>query len=116
MIGLNLDFSSITQIGLLGLVYLIGRTVAKSFGAFIGASIAKAGPTIQKYLGPCLYSQAGVALGLAVLISDKLASLGEPGMGLLILNTITATTIVFQIFGPLAIKWAVHKSGEARSG
>ena len=115
LIGLNLDISSITQIGFLGILYLIGRTVAKTIGAYIGASIAKAGPTIQKYLGPCLYSQAGVALGLAVLISDKLASLGEPGMGLLILNTITATTIVFQIFGPLAIKWAVEKSGEARS-
>ena len=115
LIGLNLDISSITQIGFLGILYLIGRTVAKTIGAYIVASIAKAEPTIQKYLGPCLYSQAGVALGLAVLISDKLASLGEPGMGLLILNTITATTIVFQIFGPLAIKWAVEKSGEARS-
>jgi Kef-type K+ transport system membrane component KefB len=115
LIGLNLDISSITQIGFLGILYLVGRTVAKSIGAFIGSSIANAGPTIQKYLGPCLYSQAGVALGLAVLISDKLASLGEPDVGLLILNTITATTIVFQIFGPLAIKWAVEKSGEARS-
>ncbi len=116
LIGLNLDISSITQISFLGFLYLIGRTVAKSIGAFIGASVAKAEPTIRKYLGPCLYSQAGVALGLAVLISDKLASLGVPEMGLLILNTITATTIVFQIFGPLAIKWAVERSGEARSG
>lgn len=115
LIGLNLDISSIAQIGFLGFFYLIGRTVAKSFGAFIGASIVKAEPVVQKYLGPCLYSQAGVALGLAVLISDKLASFGVPEMGLLILNTITATTIVFQIFGPLAIKWAIQRSGEARS-
>ncbi|MHA2227292.1 MAG: cation:proton antiporter [Candidatus Hodarchaeales archaeon] len=115
LIGLNLDISSITQIGFLGFLYLIGRTVAKSIGAFIGASVVKAEPTILKYLGPCLYSQAGVALGLAVLISDKLASFGVPEKGLLILNTITATTIVFQIFGPLAIKWAVERSGEARS-
>ncbi|MHA2202231.1 MAG: cation:proton antiporter [Candidatus Hodarchaeales archaeon] len=115
LIGLNLDISSIAQIGFLGFFYLIGRTVAKSFGAFIGASIVKAEPVVQKYLGPCLYSQAGVALGLAVLISDKLASFGVPEMGLLILNTITATTIVFQIFGPLAIKWAIQRSGEART-
>ncbi|UCG01561.1 MAG: cation:proton antiporter [Candidatus Heimdallarchaeota archaeon] len=115
LIGLNLDISSLVQIGLLGFLYLIGRTVAKSVGAFIGTSIVKAEPTVRKYLGPCLYSQAGVALGLAVLISDKLASFGVPEMGFLILNTITATTIVFQIFGPLAIKWAVQRSGEARS-
>ncbi|UCE14817.1 MAG: hypothetical protein JSV04_06450 [Candidatus Heimdallarchaeota archaeon] len=115
LIGLNLDISSITQISFLGILYLIGRTVAKSFGAFIGASIVKAEPMVRKYLGPCLYSQAGVALGLAVLISDKLTSFGVPEMGLLVLNTITATTIVFQIFGPLAIKWAIGRSGEARS-
>jgi Kef-type K+ transport system membrane component KefB len=115
LIGLNLDISSLVDIGLLGIIYLIGRTVAKSIGAYIGASIVNAGPTIQKYLGPCLYSQAGVALGLAVLISDKLSALGEPAVGILILNTITATTIVFQIFGPLAIRWAVGKSGEARN-
>ncbi|MFX0122197.1 MAG: cation:proton antiporter [Candidatus Hodarchaeota archaeon] len=115
LIGLNLDISSLMQIGLLGALYLIGRTVAKSVGAYIGTSIVKAEPIVRKYLGPCLYSQAGVALGLAVLISDKLASFGVPEMGSLILNTITATTIVFQIFGPLAIKWAIQRSGEARS-
>ncbi|MFX1505953.1 MAG: cation:proton antiporter [Promethearchaeota archaeon] len=115
LIGLNLEISSLTQIGFLGLLYLIGRTAAKSIGAYFGASIVKAEETVRKYLGPCLYSQAGVALGLAVLISDKLATFGVPEMGLLILNTITATTIVFQIFGPLAIKWAVQKAGEARN-
>ncbi|MFX0208484.1 MAG: cation:proton antiporter [Candidatus Hodarchaeota archaeon] len=115
LIGLNLDISSLTQIGFLGFLYLVGRTVAKSIGAYFGASIVKAEETVRKYLGPCLYSQAGVALGLAVLISDKLATFGVPEMGLLILNTITATTIVFQIFGPLAIRWAVQKAGEARN-
>ena len=115
LIGLNLDISAITEIGFLGLLYLIGRTTAKSFGAYFGASIVKAEETVRKYLGPCLYSQAGVALGLAVLISDKLASFGVPEVGLMILNTITATTIVFQILGPLAIRWAVQRSGEARN-
>jgi len=115
LIGLNLEISSITQIGFLGFLYLIGRTTAKSVGAYLGARIVKAEQTIRNYLGPCLYSQAGVALGLAVLISDKLATFGVPETGLLILNTITATTIIFQIFGPLAIKWAILRSGEARS-
>ncbi|MCK5342765.1 MAG: cation:proton antiporter, partial [Candidatus Heimdallarchaeota archaeon] len=115
LIGINLDITTLAQIGFLGLLYLIGRTVAKSIGAYIGAVVVKAEENVRNYLGPCLYSQAGVALGLAVLISDKLAALGVPETGLLVLNTITATTIVFQIFGPLAIKWAVQRSGEARS-
>jgi Kef-type K+ transport system membrane component KefB len=115
IIGLNLDISSLTQIGFLGIVYITGRTFAKSIGAAIGAKVAKAELVVQKYLGPCLYSQAGVALGLAVLISSKLTSFGVPEVGLLVLNTITASTIVFQIFGPIAIKWAVERSGESKS-
>lgn len=113
LIGLSLDLSSLTQIGFLGIVYMIGRTLAKTFGAYLGASIVNAEEVVRKYLGPCLYSQAGVALGLAVLISEKLTLLGEPTVGILILNTITATTVIFQIFGPIAIKWAVDKAGES---
>jgi len=114
LIGLNLELSSLTQIGLIGFVYLLGRTVAKTIGAYLGATIVHATKVVQRYLGSCLYSQAGVALGLAVLISDKLAFFGVPEQGLLILNTITATTVIFQIFGPVTIKWAIGKSGEAR--
>jgi len=90
--------------------------VAKAFGASLGAYISKAETVVQKYLGPCLLSQAGVALGLAVLVSEHLAQYGAEAaeMGLLILNTITATTIIFQIFGPLAIQWAVDRSGESQ--
>ncbi len=112
LIALNLDLGSVVQIGLIGFVYLAGRTVAKTIGAYLGAAVVKAEENVRKYLGPCLYSQAGVALGLAVLIADKLTGFGVPETGLLILNTITATTIVFQLFGPIAIKWAVERSGE----
>ncbi|MFX0014737.1 MAG: cation:proton antiporter [Promethearchaeota archaeon] len=115
LIGLNLDLSSLAQIGFLGILYIVSRTIAKSIGAFLGATLVRAEPVVKRYLGPCLYSQAGVALGLAVLISGKLSSFGVPEMGLLILNTITASTIIFQIIGPIAIKWAIDKSGEARS-
>jgi len=116
LIGLSLDLSSISQIGLIGILYMITRTVAKAFGASLGAYTSKAEKVVQKYLGPCLLSQAGVALGLAVLVSEHLAQYGAEAaeMGLLILNTITATTIIFQIFGPLAIQWAVDRSGESQ--
>ncbi|MHA1972298.1 MAG: cation:proton antiporter [Candidatus Hodarchaeales archaeon] len=114
LIGLNLEVNSLAQIGLIGLIYLLGRTFAKTVGAFIGATVVHATKTVKRYLGPCLYSQAGVALGLAVLIAGKLTLLGFPEEGLLVLNTITATTVIFQVFGPVAIKWAIGKSGEAR--
>ncbi|MHA2305203.1 MAG: cation:proton antiporter, partial [Candidatus Hodarchaeales archaeon] len=116
LIGLSLDLSALGQIGFIGIIYMATRTVAKMIGASLGAFFSNAETVVQKYLGSCLLSQAGVALGLAVLISEHLAKFGTEAAqwGLFILNTITATTIIFQIFGPIAIKWAIDKSGEAR--
>ncbi len=121
LIGLSLDLSAISQIGLIGILYMLTRTIAKYIGASLGAYIGRAEKVVQRYLGPCLLSQAGVALGLAVIISEHLTKFGAEivilnsklSAGLFILNTITATTIIFQIFGPLAIKWAIDCSGEA---
>ena len=114
LIGISLDLTSIFEIGFVGIIYMLVRTLAKSGGAYLGGTVAQAQPVVQKYLGLCLLSQAGVDLGLAVIISEHFAQFGsEAGiLGIFILNTITASTIVFQIFGPVAIKWAIDKSGE----
>ncbi|MFX0066174.1 MAG: cation:proton antiporter [Candidatus Hermodarchaeota archaeon] len=125
LIGLTLDLTSLSIIGILGLIYIVARTIAKTIGASIGSYVVKADPNVTKYLGPCLYSQAGVALGLAVLIAEHFTWLSTQisdvalsnevlMAGALVLNTITATTIVFQIFGPIAIKWAIVRSGETQ--
>ncbi|MFX0185432.1 MAG: cation:proton antiporter [Candidatus Hodarchaeota archaeon] len=115
LIGFSLDLTLLIEIGLVGILYITTRTLAKAIGARTGASLVKAESVVQEYLGPCLLSQAGVALGLAVLVSEHFATFGAEAAqtGLFILNTIIATTIIFQIFGPLAIKWAIDKSGEA---
>ncbi|MFX0149989.1 MAG: cation:proton antiporter [Candidatus Hodarchaeota archaeon] len=115
LIGFSLDLTMLMEIGLVGILYMTTRTLAKTIGARTGASLVKSESVVQKYLGPCLLSQAGVALGLAVLVSEHYVTFGAEAaqIGLFILNTIIATTIIFQIFGPLAIKWAIDKSGEA---
>jgi Kef-type K+ transport system membrane component KefB len=114
LMGLSLDLSSLIQIGVIGLVYMGTRTVSKVIGASLGAWLVKTEKVVQQYLGVCLMSQAGVALGLAVFVSDHLTKLGAAESGLFILNTITATTILFQILAPVAIKWAINRSGEGR--
>ena len=48
-------------------VYLIGRTGGKMFGAWFGARMSQAADVVRRYLGLCLLSQAGVAIGLAII-------------------------------------------------
>jgi Kef-type K+ transport system membrane component KefB len=112
--GAHLDLHLLAQMGLLGLVYIMGRTSGLIGGSYIGAMLAKAESTIRRYLGLGILSQAGVAIGLSLLVSREFGALGDAGhrVALLTINTIAATTIVFEIIGPLTTRLAITKAGE----
>ena len=104
---LNLSHMSLFMT-LLAAIYLVGRTAGKMFGANFGARISGAPKAIQKYLPLCLFSQAGVAIGLSILAGQRFP--GEIGNAIVII--ITTTTFIVQIIGPPFIKFAVTKAGE----
>jgi CBS domain-containing protein len=83
-------------------------------GAYLGGRWAKAPDSVRKYLGLCLFSQAGVAIGLSILAGirfhDTLLN-GVP-MGNVIVMVVTATTFLVQIIGPPSVKIAVKKGQE----
>ena len=112
--GAHLQLGLLPQMGLLGLIYIGGRIIGKMGGAYLGASISKAQASIRKYLGLGLLSQAGVAIGLAILVGREFSTLGEVGHHLAVsaINTIAATTIIFEIIGPLTAKFAITRAGE----
>ena len=104
------------MMGLLGIVYIVARAAGKFGGAYLGARLSNAQDSVRKYLGLALFSQAGVAIGLAIAASTDLAMAGPEGekLGTLIINTITATTFVVQLIGPSFTRIAVFKAGEAK--
>jgi Kef-type K+ transport system membrane component KefB/predicted transcriptional regulator len=90
------------------LVYLIGRTAGKVFGSWFGARQSKAPDVVRRYLGFCLLSQAGVAIGLAI-ISGQLFT-GQVGHAIIVI--VMATTFVVEVFGPMLVKVGIKKAGE----
>ena len=92
----------------LAVPYVLGRTAGKMAGAWWGARLVKAAPVIRKYLGLCLFSQAGVAVGLSITASHRFA--GEIGQAVIMI--IALTTFLVQIIGPPCVKLAVQKAGE----
>jgi Kef-type K+ transport system membrane component KefB/CBS domain-containing protein len=94
---------------IIGLIYIIGRTLGKMFGANFGARVSGAEKSVQKYLPLCLFSQAGVAIGLSLLAYQRFP--GEIGNAIVII--ITAATFVLEILGPPFVKMAIVKAGEA---
>jgi Kef-type K+ transport system membrane component KefB len=114
LIGARLNVATIGSMGAIGVVYLVFRTLGKISGSYLGARISGADEKVRKYLGTSLFSQAGVAIGLAIAIYQSFSAMGPQGeaLGLLILNIITATTFVVQIIGPPSVKWSLKKAGE----
>jgi len=94
-------------LGMIGLVYIVFRSLGKIWGASIGAKIANAGHSVRKYLGLALLPQAGVALGTALI-----AKATFPEIGGIIITTIVTTSIIYELFGPLCTKFALKKAGE----
>lgn len=99
---------------ILAAAYVLGRSGGKVLGAFLGARWARAAEPVRKYLGLCLFSQAGVAIGLAILAEMRFGEqqIGPVAMGDAIMMIVTATTFVVQLIGPPCVKLAVTKAGE----
>ena len=90
------------------IVYILARTLGKIFGSWFGARQSKAANAVRKYLGICLLSQAGVAIGLTI-ISAQLFT-GQMGQAIIVI--VMTTTLIVEIFGPIFVKLGVKKAGE----
>ena len=93
---------------IIGLVYIIARSIGKYTGASVSARCVKCDRNIVKYLGITLLPQAGVALGMAI----KSAQLGE--VGKIIANITLFAVLVYELIGPLLTKIALTKAGEIK--
>ena len=116
IVGASIDLRVIANLFVVFLAsaYVIGRTFAKYFGARIGAQITGAPKLTSKYLGLCLMSQAGVAVGLSLVVDLNFSSFGGDAefYGVLILNVIALTTMILQVFGPIAASEGCRRAGE----
>jgi CBS domain-containing protein len=114
-VGARLSITGMsTWMWVIAAVYVLGRSVGKILGSNLGARWAGATPVVRKYLGLCLFSQAGVAIGLSILASMRFADLTVAGVSLgnAVIMIVTATTFLVQMVGPSAVKYAVTQAGE----
>ncbi len=107
--GAELELSVFTDIAiiLIGVAYILSRSVGKYSGALLSAKMAKCDDNIVKYLGITLLPQAGVALGMAM----KAQALG-PEIGLLISNITLFAVLIYELVGPMLTKIALTKAGD----
>lgn len=112
--GAHLKLGMLPQMGILGIVYFSCRIIGKAGGAYIGGTVSHAKEPVRKYAGLGIMSQAGVAIGLALSATHTFANVQGVNADFthIVMNTITATTIVFEILGPIGTKIAITRAGE----
>ena len=109
--GAQLDLSVLPQVGLIGVGYLLLRSIGKWGGTFLGAVTVKADRHIRRYLGLTLLPQAGVAIGMASLVTARFPSLASR-----VSTIVLAGVLVFELVGPVITKIALRKAGEIPEG
>jgi len=121
--GAHLQLSALPKLGLVGVVYILARTAGLVGGARLGAMVGHVEPKIKKYIGLGILSQAGVAIGLSLIVKHEFELLSAEynlpraaQIGASVLTTITATCVFFEIVGPILTKVALKKAGEIPAG
>ena len=100
-------FSQLSSV-VIGLVYIIFRSLGKYIGARESAKYAGCEEKVVQNLGITLLPQAGVALGMCVTASTL------PGDGTMIRNVVLFAVLVYQLIGPSMTKWALTRAGDIR--
>ncbi len=108
--GYKLELSALNSIGMASGAYIIARSVGLVIGGRLGATAASAPALISRYIGWCLLPQAGLALGMALLVNDRLPELGQ-----WVLPLIISTTVVFEIVAPVVTRLSLWRAGEIPS-
>lgn len=104
---LNLTVLANPMVILIGVVYIIFRSVGKIGGAYASCRMEKTTPVIQRYLGITLLPQAGVALGMAL----TAANLSD---GQMVRSVVLFSVLVYELVGPTLTKWSLFKAGEIK--
>jgi len=108
--GASAHLDALLMVGGITVAYMIFRCAGSYAGAWAGASWAGADKMTRRWMGLCLFPQAGVALGMVLMASQRF-----PEFAPFLLPTVLASTIVYEIVTPAITRRAL-KAAEAEKG
>lgn len=90
-------------------LYFVLRAGGQVVGAMVGARLTGAPRAISHNVGLVMLPQGGVAIGMALLLT------GVPRLedsALLVVNIVTATTLLTETLGAVAVRYGLARAGE----
>ncbi len=105
--GAELDLGVLSQplVLLVGIVYILFRSLGKFTGAYLSCAATGCDAKIKKHLGITLLPQAGVALGMALTAQNLID-------GAMVRNVVLFSVLVYELVGPTLTKRSLMAAGE----
>ncbi|WP_104203974.1 cation:proton antiporter [Billgrantia saliphila] len=98
--GASIDLRYLGQAAGLTLAYIALRALGRYLGGLLGSYLARPwGASLPRDIGLALTPQAGIAMGMALLVAER-----YPEHGPVLLSAVVASTVVFEVIGPLLVR------------
>ncbi len=110
MAGASIRLDIMSMLGVTGVGYIVFRIIGRLVGTWIGGIMCNADIALRRFAGLALLPQAGVALGMALVASQKFPDLRDN-----LLSVVITSTVIFEIIGPLCTRFAIVRVGEAKN-
>lgn len=107
--GMELDFGSLGIAGSIAILAFAGRMLGKVSAGFFGMKLAGATERFRKWIGLALTPQAGLAVGLMLLVTEDKAF---EDIHELFLAVVLAMVLLNESFGPILTRMGLQKSGD----
>jgi len=108
--GAALHVDALAQVGLLGAGYIGLRVIGRLLGTRLGGWLSGTDTVTRRWIGLALLPQAGVAIGMALLASQRFPELKD-----IILPVVLGSTVVFELIGPVITRRVLIRVGDAKN-
>lgn len=109
--GASLRPQALLGVGFVGLGYVVLRVAGKLLGAWLGGVVARSDRSLRRWMGLSLIPQAGVAMGMTLVVVQQYPELQET-----VLPIIIGSTVLFELIGPAVTRAVLGHLGEVGAG
>ena len=108
--GASLELDTLLLAGELTVVYVVARFIGIYAGARVGCRAVGAQPALRRWLGVALMPLAGVAIGMALLATQRF-----PDTAAVVLTVAVASTVILETIGPVVTRFAIRRAANEQA-
>ena len=108
--GASLELDKLQLAGTLTVIYIAARFIGIYLGARLGSRIVGAHAALRRWLGIALMPQAGVAIGMALLATQRF-----PDTASVVLTVAVASTVILETVGPVFTRLAIRRAAQEQA-